>query len=132
VIYDHIQSKVLQGVFRFARNGQGTIVYVKTGVLPDWVPTVAEPSDTTIKSWREGQRDIISALAQLGRGRAKEVAEEADRSSQYARQVLNELCQHGVVSKKSAEDGRGDAKIYVDDGIASLGSFALVDLPALR
>jgi hypothetical protein len=128
-ILDHIHSEVTQAMFRFSRQGDGATVYVNTGVLPDWMPTVAEPSDTEIQTWSNGKQDIIHALKQLGSAKTSEIANKSGLTTRYVRKVLTQLIQQDLVDSSKADDGRGGAKVYFDTGLSARNKFGLVDLP---
>lgn len=128
-ILDHIHSEVTQAIFRFSRQGDGATVYVNTGVLPDWMPTVAEPSDTEIQTWSNGKQDIIHALKQLGSAKTSEIANKSGLTTRYVRKVLTQLSQQDLVDSSKADDGRGGAKVYSDTGLSARNKFGLVDLP---
>lgn len=126
------EHTVLQALFRFARQGNGATVYVDTICLPDWVPVVAKPKETSIATWDSAAAkwEIIEALEQHGEARAKVIAEETGRSVQYVRRTLNGLVDDGDVSKRPAsDDGRGGAQVYVDEQLAQLNPYGQVDLP---
>jgi len=129
-ILNHMREhSVLQAVFRFARDGSETTVYVDTGALPDWIPVAAGPEDVNVFSWGDGEAEIIQAVERLGTARTREIADETSLSSRYVRGVLNKFCQRGLVSKRPAPDGRGGAQVYVDDGLSARNQFGPVDLP---
>lgn len=126
------EHTVLQALFRFARQGDGATVFVDTICLPNWVPVVANPSETSIDKWDSatGKWEIIEALKQLGKARTKQLADKSGRSVQYVRRILNILVDDGVVSKqRSSEDGRGGAKVYVDEQLDQINPYGRVSLP---
>jgi hypothetical protein len=128
-ICDHMHSEVTQALFRFSRQGGGATVYVNTGVLPDWIPTVAEPSDTKIHKWTNGRQKIVQTLKQKRRARTGEIAKDAGVSDQYVRDVMKKLSHINLVRIKKANRGRGDAKVYIDIGLKRRNYFGLVHLP---
>ena len=128
-ILQHMREhQVLQALFRFARQGNGATVYVDTVALPEWVPVVADPEETNIDTWSPSDLDTIEALKRQGEARTSEVAEEADCSSRAARGTLKDLA-GDLVAQRQAEDGRGNAKVWIDDGLGSINPHGYVDLP---
>jgi hypothetical protein len=130
-VLDHVRSEVTQSLFRCSRHGGGATVYVDTGALPEWIPTVAEPSKTDIQTWSDGKQNIIRALRQLGSARTSEIVDETGLTPQYTRKVLTELSQQGLVKSSKADDGRGGAKVYSDAGLSACNKFGLVEIPPI-
>lgn len=122
------EHRVLQALFRFARQGKGATVYVDTVALPDWVPVVSDPEATTIDTWSKAERDIIESLRRLEEARTKEIADAADRSSRMVRRDLGDI-PADLVSERRAEDGRGGAKVWINQGLESYNPHGQVDLP---
>jgi hypothetical protein len=131
-ILQHMREhRVLQALFRFARQGDGATVYVDTVALPDWIPVVSNPEETTIDTWSSAEQDIIGSLKQLEEARTKKIADEADRHPRTVRAVLGDL-PTDLISERRAEDGRGGAKVWIDSGIDSRNPYGQVNLSAPR
>ena len=130
-IHSHMHDEVVQAVFRFSRHGDGATVYVDTGVLPDWIPTVAGPSTVDISTWSVGQRQVIQALRQLGNARTKEIAKQTTKTARHVRNVLEQLRQRDFIISLPAEDGRGGARKHIDIELSSRNESGPVDLPCL-
>jgi hypothetical protein len=135
-IFKHVREhQVLQALFRFARNGQGATVYVDTAAVPDWLPLNAGPEDVDVNVGCEKKKVILNTLRELSSARTSEIVQSAplDISPQYVRNVLDDRRHNGDVSTRPASgDGRGGAKIYVDDGIGNVNPFGQVVLPKNR
>lgn len=128
ILHHMREHRVLQALFRFAREGDGATVYVDTVVLPDWVPVTASPEETSIKMRSDSEDNVLTTLRSLNEGRTKTIAEEAGHSPRTVRKVLNNLPE-SIVSKHPAEDGRGGAKVWRDENIVSLNPHGRVGLP---
>lgn len=122
------EHRVLQALFRFARQGEGATVYVDTVALPDWVPVVAAPDATDINTRSPAELHIIESLKRLDEGRTREIAEEAGHASRTVRSVFDDL-PNDIVSERRAEDGRGGAKVWGDEDLDALNPYGHVDLP---
>lgn len=104
------ESKTLQAMFRFGRDGDGAMVYVHTNTLPDWVPVHGYTD--TIKTWSAGERGVIEALRDGATGGTNEVAahDAVTVSERQTRRILKGLAERGVVHREFEGNG------YVWDG----------------
>lgn len=134
ILHHMREHQVLQALFRFARQGSQTTVFVDTISLPDWLPVVADPDETSITTWRSASKKkaILDVLRENGKARTKALAEEAECTSQHVRKVLNEYTNGGGVLKQDAPDGRGGAKIWVDQALSGVNPYGEVQLPILQ
>jgi len=129
-ILEHMrENQVLQALFRFAREGKGARVYVDTVALPGWVPVVAPPWESTIDTWSPAEQDVMESLKQLGDARTSEIAKAADRSPRTVRKVLGDISSN-IVAERRAEDGRGGAKVWSNQGMRSSNPYGQVCLAA--
>jgi predicted transcriptional regulator len=99
---DHVlrqmrEFEVLQAVMRFRRDKRGATVYVHTSALPDWVP---RKHGEVVRKRHAGERNVITALHDLGNGTTGEIASEANCSAQLASNHLGRLEDEGHVTRR--------------------------------
>jgi len=59
ILRDMRENEVLQAVLRFGRDGDGTVVYVATAALPEWVP-IANTGEVHV--WSDGMHQLVGEL----------------------------------------------------------------------
>lgn len=131
LVHHFRENEVLQAIFRFARQGDGAIVYVNTSAIPDWVPVVAGPDDVTIRDRPESALPFMEALSEIGAGRAREIGismvlsgsdiparEECElnkKTKESARKTAerrgNQLAEEGIV-RKYDDPSHSTAQLY--------------------
>ena len=114
-------SEVLQSVFRFGREGRGARVYVKTGVLPGWVPT--EEADG-VRSRSKAEKAVIEALPQNGELTVSEITQRVDYTMDTVRKKLRKLQEENVVEKQGTKKGTR----WKTNGLSDLDKEFAVDI----
>jgi len=121
------EHDTLQAAMRFGRDGNGTVVYVHTDTLPEWVPLAGE--GRVVKTWSDGMKAVVQALEDLGEATTAAVVEHpcVDLSRQQVFDHLETLRERGILNREQDdEDGRW--VVWRDDGLYRLSDYGDVDL----
>ena len=119
------EHDTLQAVMRFGRDGNGSVVYVHTDTLPEWVPLAGE--GRVVDTWSEGMKAVVLALETLESAATSEIAETVDLSRQQVFEHLETLRERGVLNREQDEtDGR--RFVWVDDGLHRIGEHGEAEL----
>jgi len=119
------EHETLQAAMRFGRDGNGAVVYVHTGALPDWVPLAGE--GRVLSTWSDGMRQVLAAIEDLDEWSTAEVADHpaVEIGVRQVRDHLTTLVEeHDVVEREA--DGCGF--VWREDGLHRLGEHGDVEL----
>ncbi|MXV64436.1 hypothetical protein GS429_20665 [Natronorubrum sp. JWXQ-INN-674] len=119
------ENEVLQAIFRFARDGSGSTVYVNTAAIPSWLPR--EIALGVVRKRSTIERDIIEALSDLCVASGADIARETGHNKNTVRSNLRKIQQEGLVRKTGKKKGTQ----WHDDGLSGANTCGLVDLNSL-
>jgi len=119
------EHDTLQAVMRFGRDGNGSVVYVHTDTLPEWVPIAGE--GRVVSTWSDGMKAVVRTLETLETATTAEIVETVDLSRQQVFEHLEALRERGVLDREQDEtDGR--RFVWVDDGLHRIGEHGEAEL----
>jgi hypothetical protein len=123
------EQHVVQAVFRFGRDGQGTTVYVNTSAIPDWLITERIKAVSN-QSRSKSQQEILRILKERSSASTSEIHEELDIENSITertvRKHLSDFVEEGFVKKTGETKGT----IWHDAGIPDEITEYKVNLPA--
>jgi hypothetical protein len=125
------EHQTLQAVMRFGRDGNGSVVYVHTDTLPEWVPIAGE--GRVVTTWSDGMTGVLNAVEALGGGTTAEIASHpaVDVSTRQVFNHLETLRERGVVDREQdASDGR--RVVWCDDGVHRVNDHGAVELDSVE
>lgn len=122
------EQHVVQAVFRFGRDGQGTTVYVNTSAIPDWLVTDRiEAVNDQPRS--EAAKEILRILKERGNASGPEIHENMNIEDSVTQRTvtkhLRSFVKEGIVRKTGETKGTE----WHDDGIPNQISEHAVNLP---
>jgi DNA-binding transcriptional ArsR family regulator len=119
------EHDTLQAVMRFGRDGNGSVVYVHTDTLPEWVPIAGE--GRVVNTWSDGMKAVVRTLETLESATTAEIVETVDLSRQQVFEHLETLRERGVLDREQDRiDGR--RFVWVDDGLHRIGEHGEAEL----
>lgn len=101
------EHDTLQVAMRFGRDGNGTVVYVHTGTLPEWVPLAGE--GRVLSTWSAGMEDVLTALEDFDGATTVDITEHpaVDLGHRQVFTHLERLHERGVLARQQdPHDGR--------------------------